>query len=423
MQIYPILNPGVIIKPVEKKIIISRKQQEITVSDDFMPILKLCNGMNSIEKIVDFMYSKNTNSEELIVNWGMLLQNGIIDLHQLGEKKTTIIYPRALHIELTHKCNLRCFYCYQNSSPETKSNFISTKQLFKKLLELKKKGLSTIEITGGEPLLHPEFVSIFKFCAENFQLVSLLTNGILVDNYLIELMKPYINKVIVNVSLDSYIAEKQDKIAGMKGSFKKISNAIRLFGKNGFLIRVATVITEDTWDSIEQIILTAQKLGAKKFTFSTIIPEGRGKKAFNRWSQDINKVWAKEKAIITKYKDFLHINELEDYKTKDSLNCGAGHRAFALAPNGNIRACESTPNNYFIGNIFNQSVKEVFSNPAISKFLILPNPCEETCSPCKYTLFCKGCFFRAKTVITDEPDFNCKWKSLPIVKEWIKAVN
>jgi hypothetical protein len=38
-----------------------------------------------------------------------------------------------------------------------------------------------VELTGGEPLLHPDFLDIFHFRVEKFKIVVVATNGLLLD--------------------------------------------------------------------------------------------------------------------------------------------------------------------------------------------------------------------------------------------------
>ena len=90
-------------------------------------------------------------------------------------------YPISAFIELTSNCNLKCKHCYNNSG-------ISIKEIDEKLLERLVKDLDTnlvtsVTISGGEPLLYSQLNELLKFIAENTSMkVALNTNGLLLND-------------------------------------------------------------------------------------------------------------------------------------------------------------------------------------------------------------------------------------------------
>jgi MoaA/NifB/PqqE/SkfB family radical SAM enzyme len=58
-----------------------------------------------------------------------------------------------------------------------------------------------VELTGGEPTLHPDFLTIVKHCAEIFPLVSIITNGYVLNEDHIEKLSKYIVCDIKNLAL------------------------------------------------------------------------------------------------------------------------------------------------------------------------------------------------------------------------------
>ena len=148
-----------------------------------------------------------------------------------------IFYPESMHFELTNKCNLRCYYCYNNSGLSIEESAMETSKLYEIITELSMKGLSVVELTGGEPLLHPNFIDIIDFCFNRLSLISILTNGTMVTEKFVYSMLPYKSKLVFSISLDSYDEKEFEKKSGIKVSFKKVTEGIKLLSKNGFIVR------------------------------------------------------------------------------------------------------------------------------------------------------------------------------------------
>ena len=83
-----------------------------------------------------------------------------------------------LFIELTNQnCNLKCKHCYINFEPYKKiKDFISIDIIKQAISDLKNFDIKMIYLTGGEPLLHPDFNAILRYCLKKYN-VCICTNG------------------------------------------------------------------------------------------------------------------------------------------------------------------------------------------------------------------------------------------------------
>ena len=139
-------------------------------------------------------------------------------------------------------CNWACPYCYA-SSPELQKNlkeedYIRYKdanwhlKMFKWVKELKKVGLKAITINGMfEPLTSPKLKEVINFVYEENLAITLVTNGVLLTDELIEFLKS--KKVSILTKLNVPIVEKdfplyndvieiQKQMTGLKGNAEKI---------------------------------------------------------------------------------------------------------------------------------------------------------------------------------------------------------
>ena len=108
----------------------------------------------------------------------------------------TMISPMTATIEVTEKCNLRCKHCYLEASCE-KSSMITLEQ-FQGLVDIfKKNHVLNLELTGGEIFVHPQAYEILKLALKQFATVAILTNGTVLSEKVLELLKTYKDKIVL----------------------------------------------------------------------------------------------------------------------------------------------------------------------------------------------------------------------------------
>ena len=82
-------------------------------------------------------------------------------------------------IEVTSNCNLRCPTCFAESGPGGKHiDFGTYTRMVDRLVELEGV-VDVLQLSGGEPTLHPELVRMARYAAEQtIQVVMINTNGV-----------------------------------------------------------------------------------------------------------------------------------------------------------------------------------------------------------------------------------------------------
>jgi len=90
----------------------------------------------------------------------------------------------TLLIEITDCCNLRCPTCYANSGPERQTH--RSLQQIESMLDLAVRNEgepSIVQISGGEPTLHPDFFAVLDLARQRpIQHLMLNTNGVRIAN-------------------------------------------------------------------------------------------------------------------------------------------------------------------------------------------------------------------------------------------------
>lgn len=110
-----------------------------------------------------------------------------------------------ISIELTDYCFKGCSFCYNGSNAKG-NRFWLESELVGFVQDCSANGLKAVSFGGGEPLQHPDIFSILtKLQGKLFR--SLTTNGLLLEQNLLELIKAKPDKVHVSVHFPDDQAE------------------------------------------------------------------------------------------------------------------------------------------------------------------------------------------------------------------------
>lgn len=180
---------------------------------------------------------------------------------------------------LTGGCNLACQHCW--IAPTYQPNGGTGGHLDYDLFALAIEeglllGLSSVKLTGGEPLLHPDFVRMIDLIREKELSLTIETNGTLMTESLARYLKENSTVGPISVSLDGATADIHDPFRGVEGSFEKAVKGIRYLVEAGFRPQVIMSLHIGNVDEIEALVRLAEKLGAGSVKFNLIQSTGRG---------------------------------------------------------------------------------------------------------------------------------------------------
>jgi len=154
-----------------------------------------------------------------------------------------------LRISVTDKCNLRCRYCMpaEGVCKKEHSQMLTEDEIVAVVQAAAELGITKVRITGGEPLIKKNILSICRRTAavEGIREVCLTTNGLRLPQYAKELKEAGVSRI--NLSLDTLdpakyaymtrIGQIEDFHAGMEAAlsagFHKIKiNTVLIGGFN-----------------------------------------------------------------------------------------------------------------------------------------------------------------------------------------------
>jgi len=131
-----------------------------------------------------------------------------------------------------------------------------------------------VGLSGGEPLIREDFWKIAEHAATRGLLVGLVTNGLLIGERDMELIKRY--NVDVQVSLDGSNPKYHNLIRNCDLCFEQVIEKLAKLKENEIPFTLAAVATAETYLDLPDLLKLAESLGAKSFRVQPFFPSGRG---------------------------------------------------------------------------------------------------------------------------------------------------
>jgi radical SAM protein with 4Fe4S-binding SPASM domain len=420
LEDYPALknNVKLFISYNRSTIILKDKGAKFSLNNDGAKLVKEFNGKKTFEQIINLVLNRqidNIHEEEthaLFLFLDELAKKDFLDILKYpAPRKLDVIgklenvSPFVVTVELTDKCNFRCRYCYGDCSID-RSNFLKNPiGLFSYLAEI---GVYGVELSGGEPLYHPEIDTILEILTKNFEVKGILINGTLIREKHLDILKNNeVGKVIFQICIDGSNKKSVESSSCVPGSFDAILDGIKLIKKHGFAFRVGMVVDHpDKIAEIEDTLLLARELGANLFVASPLLNFGRGRSLAEHFSPNDNlRLFEEIRRMQQEYKAFFQA--IEDVRSfEETKNCGLGSKTLTIKVDGNLKPCPATNFDFKIG-----KWNELYGDKVQEKLKLLANldkPNLKDCEDCAFGYYCSGCVVKGIDKML-ELDRKCSW--------------
>jgi MoaA/NifB/PqqE/SkfB family radical SAM enzyme len=124
----------------------------------------------------EWLYPYNAFNDIKVLYHGEHLRK-IVDW--MDRKEGAVLPPPAyITIDPTNLCNVECFWCKNKDFRNHSSRSISDEQFVALPAFLKKWGVTTVVLSGGEPLMHPKILEFLDATGEVGLHLGLKTNGL-----------------------------------------------------------------------------------------------------------------------------------------------------------------------------------------------------------------------------------------------------
>ena len=266
-----------------------------------------------------------------------------------------------IQFQYNYVCNFRCEHCsikgFQGKSDRHSFTIADVRELSRQADEM---GLANIVITGGEPLVFPDFDAVVKAIDPQKFYITSDTNGWFLDAERAKHLKS-IGVDKIQLSLDSLSAEEHDAFRHKPGSHARALRAIDAALDAGLNIILSTVVTH-------------QRIRTQEFIDYLEFAKSKGVGTFVTYAKPVGAWEGNFEALVTK-DDMAYMRELEKkynvftHLTPSygmDLGCIAVKRMVSITQYGDVLPCPYM--HLSLGNIFAEPLKEIIARGMNIKF-------------------------------------------------------
>ncbi len=162
--------------------------------------------------------------------------------------------PISVNLEITHKCNLSCFFCFNASRSYSDMSKAAiaivrdqsndsglSKEMLRKLIRivdnLHSKGVFEIRLIGGEFMVFPYWRHVLKYAASRGFFLSFVSNGYLITKDDVE---TFVECGISSCTISLHGSEKEhDEVVEKAGCFQRVIESINMMTSSNITVSVA----------------------------------------------------------------------------------------------------------------------------------------------------------------------------------------
>lgn len=275
-------------------------------------------------------------------------------LHQKASAKKI---PINGTFELSPVCNFACKMCYIRKTPAQIKE--EGKQLipWQKWLELAKQcheaGTLYLLLTGGEPFLYPDFRKLYEELHKMGFLISINTNGTMIDEETVEWLKDWA-PCRINITLYGASPETYKRICGHADGFEKTLKAINMLKEANIPVVINASMIPENADDIEEIARIGKELNlntristymfppvrrTKEADDSRFTPEESAKMFIRKLRCQYTDEQFKEtrRNYLSSVEEAAQVDVEQEHS--ECMNCRAGRSTFWINWEGYMTAC------------------------------------------------------------------------------------
>lgn len=184
------------------------------------------------------------------------------------QKYRHILNRRIPHafLSITGRCNLNCLHCFMAQDTYKRPSEFSYGQIISILDQFCECGIANITISGGEPLVHPQFAEIVRAMREReLKIFRLFTNGVRFSEETVKTLKENGMEPEIVISYDGI--GTHDWLRQSTGAEEAAKKAIALAYENGFRVKVAINLNYATLPRLVETCRYVYSLGARTIFF------------------------------------------------------------------------------------------------------------------------------------------------------------
>lgn len=321
---------------------------------------------------------------------------------------------------VTRRCNLKCLHCYAQAGAAAATDELTLTEGLALLDDLKAFGVPVVLFSGGEPLMHPDLLTLVARTVELGMRAVISTNGTLISQGVAEKLNK-LGLSYVGISLDGTEAV-HDRFRGQPGAFAAALAGIRQCQAVGLKVGLRFTINRMNFTEIPAIFDLIEQYQIPRVCFYHLVYSGRGSRLIaealshaetrqvvdlilDRTKNLFDRGYPKEVLTVDNHADgpYIYLRLVQEHspranqvlellKMNEGNNSGRG--IGCVSWDGEVYADQFWRHCSF-GNVRQRPFSEIWtdlSNPLMAQLKDKKNYVQGRCATCRWLPVCGGNF-------------------------------
>lgn len=304
-------------------------------------------------------------------------------------------------IELLPLCNMNCDMCYvrlSHAEMEAQGRLRSLEEWSQTAEEMKNTGTLFLLLTGGEPLLYPEFKQLYLKLKDMGFVITINTNGTLIDEAWADFFGEHKPRRI-NITLYGADDQAYRELCHYPGGFDKVIHAVKLLKERDVDVKLSSSLTRANQNDMVRIIGLGEELGIPVRVDTYMMPAVRERNRPYDEQSRLDPISAaririqalKQEMGKELFEEYVRkiVFEVEHILPEDrpgKVHCLAGNCSFTINWQGYLRPCVvmSEPS----VSVFEEGFEKAWQKVSDAVSAIRTS---SVCNACKYRPICRTC--------------------------------
>jgi radical SAM protein with 4Fe4S-binding SPASM domain len=269
-------------------------------------------------------------------------------------------------VELTYRCNLDCFFCYNDLG--LRGEPLSTGQYLAFFEELRDLQVLNLTLSGGEPLAHPDFLQLGAYAAKLGFVIRIKSNGHALRGEMARRIRDEVDPFLIEVSLHGATAAVHDRQTRVPGSFDRLLANLQEMLDLGLRVKINSTMTRWNEGEIEGMLALADGFGLPLQIDPEVTPRDDGDVeplSIAPSREALERLFSVQAARARAGPGSLSVMREGDEGLAPvplEKHCGAGSAGIAVDPYGNVYPCVQWRRP--VGSLHQQSIRDIWIGSA-----------------------------------------------------------
>lgn len=309
-------------------------------------------------------------------------------------------------LDLTARCNLNCRHCYVNLPAGDRAAMgreLSLAEIADIADQAVALGALWCLVSGGEPLLRPDFADVYMTLKRKGLLLSLFTNATLVNAEHARLLASYPPRD-VEVSVYGVTAETYERVTRRPGSFAAFMRGLDLLLNHGVRVRLKAMALRSNLHEMAEIARFCRERTKDYFRFDPLLnlrvdgdaarnEEIKAERLSPQEIAELERSDPERFGALQKGHERVAASQSGHSGCRHLFHCGAGVGAFSLTFDGLLSPCGMLYHPDCVYDLRKGSLADAMHNfvPRVREMVSDRREYLETCHDCALADLCMWC--------------------------------